>query len=49
MKEYPAAIEEMAQWIADGKIKSKNTIVKGGLKAAGQALADLFTGANTGL
>jgi NADPH-dependent curcumin reductase CurA len=46
--EFPAAVEEMAGWIAEGKLKSENTIVKGGLQAAEQALFDLFKGINTG-
>ncbi len=48
MPEWPSAIREMTQWVASGKIKSKNFIVKGGLKVAQQALQDLFAGVNTG-
>ncbi|OAA59614.1 alcohol dehydrogenase [Niveomyces insectorum RCEF 264] len=47
-KEYPAANKELAQWLAAGKIKSKETIVKGGLRAAEQALVGLYNGVNTG-
>ncbi|PHH72035.1 hypothetical protein CDD82_6200 [Ophiocordyceps australis] len=48
MKLYPQARKEIAQWTADGKIKAKETIVKGGIEAADQALVDLYKGANTG-
>lgn len=47
-KEYPAARKQLAQWLAEGKIKRQETIVKGGLKVAEQALVDLFQGGNTG-
>lgn len=46
--EIPAAREELGQWLAEGKIKRKETIVKGGLKMAEHAIGDLFTGKNTG-
>jgi NADPH-dependent curcumin reductase CurA len=48
-KEYPAAIAQLAQWLAEGKLQRKETIVKGGLKAAEQALVDLYNGINTGM
>jgi NADPH-dependent curcumin reductase CurA len=47
-KEFPAARKELAQWLSEGKIKRKETIIKGGLKAAEQALVDLYNGINTG-
>lgn len=47
-KEYPAARRQLARWLAEGKIKRQETIVKGGLKVAERALADLFEGKNTG-
>ena len=47
-KEYDQGREQLAKWVAEGKIKSKETIVKGGLEAAEQGLVDLFRGANTG-
>lgn len=47
-KEYPTARKELAQWLAEGKIKRQETIVSGGLKVAEQALGDLFKGGNTG-
>lgn len=48
VKEYPAARRQLAQWLAEGKLKRQETIVKGGLKVAEQALVDLFNGRNTG-
>jgi len=45
---YQEARKELAQWLAEGKIKRKETIIKGGLKAAEQALLDLYKGVNTG-
>ncbi|CAN8105340.1 unnamed protein product [Discula destructiva] len=47
-KQYAAARRQLAQWLAEGKIKRQETIVKGGLKVAEQALGDLFNGGNTG-
>lgn len=46
--EFPAARKELAQWLAEGKIQRKETIIKGGLEAAEQALIDLYSGINTG-
>ncbi|KAK2039365.1 zinc-binding dehydrogenase [Colletotrichum somersetense] len=48
IKEYAQARKELAAWLEEGKIKRKETIVKGGLKAAEQALVDLYKGINTG-
>lgn len=47
-KEFPAARRELVQWLSDGKLKRKETIVKGGLRAAEQALVALYNGINTG-
>jgi NADPH-dependent curcumin reductase CurA len=47
-KEYPRALKELAQWLSEGKIKRKETIVKGGLGQAENALRDLYNGVNTG-
>lgn len=44
IKEYPAARRQLAQWLAEGKLKRQETVVKGGLKVAEQALVDLFKG-----
>ena len=45
---YSAARKELAQWLGEGKIQRKETIVKGGLEAAEGALIDLYNGINTG-
>ena len=47
-KQYKEARNELAQWLSEGKIKRKETIVRGGLTKAEQALADLYQGINTG-
>lgn len=47
-KQYPQARKELAQWLSEGKIQRKETIVKGGLAKAEQALVDLYNGVNTG-
>lgn len=47
-KQYSAARKELAQWLSEGKLKRKETIVKGGLAKAEQALVDLYNGVNTG-
>lgn len=46
--QYPSARAELSQWLSEGKIKRKETIVKGGLRQAEQALCDLYRGINTG-
>jgi len=45
---YPQAREQLAKWVAEGKLRSKETIIRGGLDAAEKALVDLFKGVNTG-
>ncbi|KAB5562985.1 hypothetical protein GE09DRAFT_1056729 [Coniochaeta sp. 2T2.1] len=45
---YPEAGQQLAAWLAEGKIKSRDTIVKGGLKVAEEALLKLFEGHNIG-
>lgn len=47
-KQYPEARKELAQWLSEGKLKRKETIVQGGLGKAEQALVDLYNGVNTG-
>lgn len=46
--QYPSAREQLARWLAEGKIQRKETIVTGGLEKAEQALVDLYQGVNTG-
>jgi NADPH-dependent curcumin reductase CurA len=48
MSEYGPARKEISQWLTEGKLKRKETIVKGGLGVAEQAIRDLFDGKNTG-
>ena len=48
MKEWPAASHQLGQWISEGKIKPKTTVIEGGLKMAEQALIGLFEGVNSG-
>ena len=45
---YPQARGDLSAWLAEGKIKKNETIIKGGLKAAEQGLVDLFRGINSG-
>lgn len=47
-KKYQAALQELASWLAQGKLKRKEHIVPGGLESAPQALVDLYAGVNTG-
>ena len=45
---YSEARKQLAQWVAEGKLKRKETIVKGGLSKAQEALVGLYNGMNTG-
>jgi NADPH-dependent curcumin reductase CurA len=45
---YGEALQEMAGWLADGTLRSKETVVDGGVRAFPQALLKLFRGENTG-
>lgn len=45
---YAEARKEMSQWLAEGKLQRKETIVKGGLGVAEKALMELYQGVNTG-
>ncbi|KAF1964614.1 NAD(P)-binding protein [Bimuria novae-zelandiae CBS 107.79] len=47
--QYHKALEELAQWLAEGKLQRKETIVSGGLEVADRALAALYKGINTGI
>jgi len=48
MSRFPEAKKELTSWISEGKIKSTETIKKGGLAAAAKTLSELFDGINTG-
>ncbi len=45
---YAEARKEIAQWLEEGKLQRKETVIKGGLGKAEQALCDLYRGINTG-
>lgn len=45
---YPQAVAELAGYLKDGRIKSREDIVTGGVAAFPQALNRLFSGANFG-
>ena len=45
---YPQAIAEMAGYLKDGRMKSKEDVVKGGVQAFPDTLTKLFTGENFG-
>ena len=45
---YGEALQEMAGWLARGELRSKETVVEGGVRAFPQALLKLFRGENTG-
>lgn len=46
--DLPRARQEIAQWLVEGKMKRKETILKGGLKVAEEGLVGIFKGINTG-
>jgi NADPH-dependent curcumin reductase CurA len=46
--DYASGKAELVKWFSEGKIKSKETIITGGLPAAEDALVNLFKGVNTG-
>jgi hypothetical protein len=45
---YAEARKELAQWLSEGKLKRKETVIKGGINKAEEALVGLFEGKNTG-
>ena len=45
---YTAALREMAGWLAEGRLVSKEHVVPGGVRAFPGALRSLFAGENTG-
>lgn len=45
---YAEARKELAQWLSEGKLKRKETVIKGGINKAEEALVGLFEGRNTG-
>lgn len=45
---YATARQELAQWLNEGKLQRKETVIEGGLGKAEQGLRDLYKGINTG-
>ena len=45
---FPEARAALSRWRADGKLRSSETVLKGGLDVAEQGLVDIFKGVNTG-
>ncbi|KAI1813663.1 NAD(P)-binding protein [Poronia punctata] len=48
VEDHPRGRQELAGWLAEGKLHRKETIVKGGLEQAEHAIIQLFEGKNTG-
>jgi NADPH-dependent curcumin reductase CurA len=49
MDHAPKIRQILSQWLADGRLKRKETIIAGGLAEAGTALMNLYQGLNTGM
>ncbi|MET0136582.1 MAG: NADP-dependent oxidoreductase [Kibdelosporangium sp.] len=47
-EQYPRAVAELAGWLREGRLKSLEQVVEGGIKAFPATLLDLFAGQNTG-
>jgi NADPH-dependent curcumin reductase CurA len=45
---YPQAVGELAQYLRDGRLKSKEDVVSGGIEVFPQTLLKLFSGENFG-
>jgi NADPH-dependent curcumin reductase CurA len=45
---YPEAIEALAGWVREGKLKSREDVVEGGIARFPETLLKLFRGENTG-
>jgi hypothetical protein len=45
---YPQALAELAGWLRDGKLVSREHVVQGGVDAFPETLLMLFDGVNTG-
>ncbi|MCJ1394803.1 hypothetical protein MMC18_007683 [Xylographa bjoerkii] len=45
---YAEARRELAQWLKEGKLQRRETVLKGGLGAAENGLVELYNGVNTG-
>jgi NADPH-dependent curcumin reductase CurA len=47
-KRYPEAAAELAGWLREGRLTSREHVVEGGIEKFPEALLSLFDGANTG-
>ena len=47
-EKWAEARKQLAQWLSEGKLQRKETILKGGLKVAEEGLLQLFKGQNMG-
>ncbi|KAL2141094.1 hypothetical protein VTI28DRAFT_2892 [Corynascus sepedonium] len=47
-KEYSTARAQIANWLGEGKLKRRETIIKGGVAASDEAFKQLFQGGNIG-
>ena len=45
---WPQAVKELAGWVAEGKLKYRETIAEGGLAAAPAAFFGMLRGENLG-
>lgn len=45
---YAVARRDLSQWLSEGRIQRKETVIRGGLQAAPEALLGLYKGTNTG-
>ncbi|WP_433734047.1 NADP-dependent oxidoreductase [Nocardia sp. CA-129566] len=45
---YGEAVAQIGQWVAEGKLKSREHVVEGGVARFGETLNMLFSGGNTG-
>ncbi len=48
VQDYGKAIQEMATWLAEGKLKTREQVISGGIRAFLPTLLMLFEGKNTG-
>ncbi|KAM4054448.1 zinc-binding dehydrogenase [Hirsutella rhossiliensis] len=48
VQDYPRARKELAQWMAEGRLKKTEHVLTGGLEVAEQGLIDLYKGVNQG-
>jgi hypothetical protein len=45
---YPEAIRDLAGWVSDGRVKSIEDVVRGGIESFPEVLMRLFRSENTG-